>query len=291
MDKEAKTVTESRDVTTTPYAWDSDAFAWKESPKDAKVTTETRTRPMTLEEIDAITPKPEPEPTPGKTSGTVDNTTTPDYSQVEGVKVVSPNAPILPDASDPASCTVKPFVTIVPMKGVSYSVTVDGKAIAWGEDNPSHFEYDYGKTVTVKAKALEGYQLAKDAQTEWSWTAPTREALKCTIPAIPLEPANPAKPGPGEKPTDNPSVDKESQKLDDALKAIIEQALKERQYNTGKAVQSDTGNASTVVAEKAASAKPQKPLAHTGATVVGLSVAAVILLLAGGAIAVILRRR
>lgn len=145
--------------------------------------------------------------------------------------------------------------------------------------------------MVVKARADKGYQLAKDAHTEWLWTAPTCAELKCTIPAIPLEPANPAKPGPGEKPTGKPSVDKETQKLDDALKAIIEQALKELQYNTGKDAQSSTGNASTVVAEKAASAKAQKPLAHTGATVVGLSVAAVILLLAGGAIAIIRRRR
>ncbi|QOR47970.1 ExeM/NucH family extracellular endonuclease [Trueperella pecoris] len=222
------------------------------------------------------TPDPEPKPTPE------------DPKPV----VVSPEAPIFPSVSDPVSCKVKPFVTIVPKKGVSYSVTVDGKELTPVAGNVSKFEYDYGKTVTVKATADKGYELAKGAKAEWAWTAPTREALKCTIPAIPLEPAHPA------TPTEKPSADDETQKLDEALKAIIDQALKDLQAggkdatsNTGKDVTSNTGKDVTSNTGKDASAAGQKPLAHTGATVAGLSIGAAILLLAGGAIAVIRRRQ
>ncbi|MEW6878102.1 exo-alpha-sialidase [Trueperella pyogenes] len=167
------------------------------------------------------TPKPEPKPTPEP-----------------GVVSVVPNAPVFPDASDPVTCTVKPFVTLQPTKGVSYSVTVDGKELDWVEGNPSKFEYDYGKTVVVKAKAVEGFELAKGAKTQWSWTAPTLDELGCTTPA------------PDPKPTPDPK--------------------------------------STIIAQAKA---PKSSLVHTGATVVGLSVAAAVLLLAGGAIAIIRRRQ
>ncbi|MEW6870219.1 pullulanase-type alpha-1,6-glucosidase [Trueperella pyogenes] len=62
VDSQAKVVTESREVITTPYVWDPSDFAWKESAKDAKVTAETRTRAMTAEEIDSILPQPDPVP-------------------------------------------------------------------------------------------------------------------------------------------------------------------------------------------------------------------------------------
>ncbi|WP_461005028.1 exo-alpha-sialidase [Trueperella pyogenes] len=168
------------------------------------------------------TPKPEPKPTPEP-----------------GVVSVVPNAPVFPDASDPVTCTVKPFVTLQPTKGVSYSVTVDGKELDWVEGNPSRFEYDYGKTVVVKAKAVEGFELAKGAKTQWSWTAPTLDELGCTT-----------TPKPEPKPTPDPK--------------------------------------STIIAQAKA---PKSSLVHTGATVVGLSVAAAVLLLAGGAIAIIRRRQ
>ncbi|WP_341740409.1 exo-alpha-sialidase [Trueperella pyogenes] len=168
------------------------------------------------------TPKPEPKPTPEP-----------------GVVSVVPNAPVFPDASDPVTCTVKPFVTLQPTKGVSYSVTVDGKELDWVEGNPSKFEYDYGKTVVVKAKAVEGFELAKGAKTQWSWTAPTLDELGCTT-----------TPKPEPKPTPDPK--------------------------------------STIIAQAKA---PKSSLVHTGATVVGLSVAAAVLLLAGGAIAIIRRRQ
>ncbi|QOQ39434.1 hypothetical protein [Trueperella pecoris] len=241
-------------------------------------------------EAPETTPKPEPKPvpTPGKTSGTVDNTVTQKYDQVKGVKVVGTNDPIFPEASDPASCTVKPFATIVPMKGVSYSVTVDGEEIASVEGNGSKFEYPYGKTVVVTAKAVEGYQLAKGAKTEWSWTAPTLEELKCTIPAHKLVPGQTI---PGNSVPGVIVPDVEGQQINDTLKIIIDRALKGLSAGASE-------KGATVVAEKAApakaekaTAKAQKPLAHTGATVAGLSIAAVVLLLAGGAVALIRRRQ
>lgn len=62
VDSQAKAVTESREVITTPCVWDPSDFAWKESAKHAKVTAETRTRAMTAEEIDSILPQPDPVP-------------------------------------------------------------------------------------------------------------------------------------------------------------------------------------------------------------------------------------
>lgn len=180
------------------------------------------------------TPKPEPKPTPEP-----------------GVVSVVPNAPVFPDASDPVTCTVKPFVTLQPTKGVSYSVTVDGKELDWVEGNPSRFEYDYGKTVVVKAKAVEGFELAKGAKTQWSWTAPTLDELGCTT-----------TPKPEPKPTPDPKPTPEPKPTPDPKSTIIAQAK-----------------------------APKSSLVHTGATVVGLSVAAAVLLLAGGAIAIIRRRQ
>ena len=82
---------------------------------------------------------------------------------------------VTPDASDPASCTVKPFVTIPETEGVEYSV--NGKAVKAGK-----MEYGYGETVTVTAKALEGYTLADGAQAEWTFKAPSMADLKCPVP-------------------------------------------------------------------------------------------------------------
>lgn len=185
--------------------------------------TSSQTFTITLAPNPTPAPAPEPKPTP---------------KPEPKVEVVVPNAPVFPDASDPVTCTVKPFVTLQPTKGVSYSVTVDGKELDWVEGNPSRFEYDYGKTVVVKAKAVEGFELAKGAKTQWSWTAPTLDELGCTTPA------------PDPKPTPDPK--------------------------------------STIIAQAKA---PKSSLVHTGATVVGLSVAAAVLLLAGGAIAIIRRRQ
>ncbi|QOR47074.1 exo-alpha-sialidase [Trueperella pecoris] len=176
----------------------------------------------------APNPTPAPEPKPEPTS-----------KPTPKVEFVSPSAPVFPGGSDPVTCKVKPFVKIVATKGVTYSVTVDGKDLEWVKDNPSRFEYEYGKTVVVKAKAVEGFELAKDVTAEWSWTAPTREALKC-----------------------------------DSTPAPKPQGPK------GGALIIDQG-----------SPTPQTGLVHTGATVAGLSIVAAVLLIAGGAVAIIRRRQ
>ncbi|QOR45039.1 exo-alpha-sialidase [Trueperella pecoris] len=183
-------------------------------------------------------PDPKPEPT-SKPDPKPEPTSKPDPKPEPKVEFVSPSAPIFPGGSDPVTCKVKPFVEIVATKGVTYSVTVDGKDLEWVKDNPSKFEYEYGKTVVVKAKAVEGFELAKDATAEWSWTAPTREALKC-----------------------------------DSTPAPKPQGPK------GGALIIDQG-----------SPTPQTGLVHTGATVAGLSILAAVLLIAGGAVAIIRRRQ
>lgn len=100
-------------------------------------------------------------------------------------KVVTPAAPefINPSASDPASCTVKPFATVKEMPGVKYTVTVDGKELKANAEGK--FVYPYGKTIIVKAEPVDGFKFAPDAKTEWSWTAMQND--KCnTAPNKPL---------------------------------------------------------------------------------------------------------
>lgn len=83
--------------------------------------------------------------------------------------VVEPKASVvIPEASDPAACKTLPFVTVEPMKGVTYKVTVDGKEIEPVADNANKYEYPYGKTVKVVATVKDGFKLADGAKTEWS---------------------------------------------------------------------------------------------------------------------------
>lgn len=116
-----------------------------------------------------------------------------EFNKLTGkTKDLVPNAEgIVPNASDPASCTVTPFANIVPIVGVDYSVTVDGKEIAPVAGDPYKYEYPYGKTIVVKATEKEGFSFKEGVKTEWSWTAPTREELKCEVPATELTPAHP----------------------------------------------------------------------------------------------------
>lgn len=110
--------------------------------------------------------------------------------KAEEPKAVSPEATaVMPHADDPAACKVKPFVTVTPVDGVTYSITVDGKEIQPRDTDANTFEYDYGKTVVVTAKLADGYTLAEGAQTTWTWTAPSLEELKCVIPQTELTPA------------------------------------------------------------------------------------------------------
>ncbi|WP_052038862.1 bifunctional metallophosphatase/5'-nucleotidase [Actinomyces sp. S4-C9] len=85
--------------------------------------------------------------------------------------VLTPAAPefINPSASDPASCTVKPYATVKDMEGVKYTVTVDGKELKANAEGK--FVYPYGKTIIVKAEPVGGFTFAPNAKTEWSWTA------------------------------------------------------------------------------------------------------------------------
>ncbi|MDD7505869.1 MAG: YPDG domain-containing protein [Actinomycetaceae bacterium] len=88
------------------------------------------------------------------------------------VKLTDPVSNVVPEAEDPASCTVKPFVDITEVEGVEYFLN-DVRV------EPGIVEYGYGETVVVEAKALDGYAFDKDVVTSWEWTSPTWESLKC----------------------------------------------------------------------------------------------------------------
>lgn len=83
--------------------------------------------------------------------------------------LATPAAPKLinPSADDPSSCTVEPYVTIQETEGVAYTVTSNGVELKANKDGK--YIYPYNSKVEVKASALEGYALAEDAVTEWTW--------------------------------------------------------------------------------------------------------------------------
>ena len=116
------------------------------------------------------------EKTPEPTEPEPSEPTVPSETPDEGT-VVTPTAPefINPSASDPSSCTAKPYAMVKEMQGMKYTATVDGKELKANAEGK--FVYPYGKTITVKAEPVNGFKFAPDAKTEWSWTATMNE--KC----------------------------------------------------------------------------------------------------------------
>lgn len=95
-----------------------------------------------------------------------------------------------PQASDPAQCAVKPFVTIPATEGVVYYI--GDEAVSAGV-----FTYEWGGSMTVTAKAAAGYKLAEGVQSVWTFNAGERPAdCDKSIPWTPLVPATPI-PGAG----------------------------------------------------------------------------------------------
>lgn len=96
---------------------------------------------------------------------------------------------VAPKATDPATCTVKPFVTIPATEGVIYRI--NGKAVSTGG-----FTYEYGGTVTVTAEAAEGFAIADGLEVEWTFSAPKPE--DCASPGGDA-PGGGDEPGPGDQ--------------------------------------------------------------------------------------------
>ncbi|MDD7466209.1 MAG: discoidin domain-containing protein, partial [Actinomycetaceae bacterium] len=102
---------------------------------------------------------------------------------------------VSPGADDPASCEVAPFVQLTLAEGVVYTVRVGDRVLT--PDENGRVAYGYGETVIVSATALEGYVLPEGAQSEWTWTAPTRAELACDAESGTGEPGT-GEPGTGE---------------------------------------------------------------------------------------------
>lgn len=100
-------------------------------------------------------------------------------------KLATPAAPKLinPSADDPASCTIKPYVTIQKTEGVSYTVTANGVELKANKDG--NYIYPYNSKVQVKASALDGYFFAEDAVTEWTWDSQDTAMAPACKPAQP----------------------------------------------------------------------------------------------------------
>ncbi|WFN90582.1 hypothetical protein P8A24_01610 [Arcanobacterium wilhelmae] len=157
--------------------------------KPAPAPTTEAPKPMPTTEAPAPVPTTKPAPAP----------TTEAPKPAPADKIVTPGTPVFPKADDPANCTVKPFVTVKSTPGVAYFVEANGKPVEKYTKNGDlyTFTYGYGETVKVTATVTEGYQLAKDAQTEWTWKAPTLAELKCNTaapsskaPVVPMKPNN-----------------------------------------------------------------------------------------------------
>ncbi|WP_216382058.1 hypothetical protein [Arcanobacterium phocae] len=176
-------------VTVTSNRVDGDKSAHTPVSKSGgkiKITSENVNKPAP-----APVPQPapeEPKPAPEKPQPQPEK---PAPAPQPEVAPVSPKF-VDPHADDPATCKIKPFATVKEQAGVIYTVTVNGKEIK--ANNEGKFVYGYGETIVVKAVPAKGTQFAKDAKTEWAWTAPTREALKCSVPWTKLNPATPIKP-------------------------------------------------------------------------------------------------
>ena len=133
------------------------------------------------------------------TVGTGDSTVTGTWSFSPAATPLEPIAavtPVAPSATDPASCTVKPHV-IIPAS-TYFDYVMDGKVVTAG----THY-YEYGAKTVVTAALKAGYagvyELAEDAPTEWTWTAPTLESLQCNEPEQPEKPGEQDEPG-GDEP-------------------------------------------------------------------------------------------
>ena len=102
-------------------------------------------------------------------------------------KLATPVAPKLinPSADDPASCTVEPYVTIKQTEGVAYTVTSNGVKLNANKDGK--YIYPYNSKVEVKASALDGYALAENAQTKWTWDSHNTALSPACKPAQPMK--------------------------------------------------------------------------------------------------------
>lgn len=100
-------------------------------------------------------------------------------------QLATPVAPKLinPSADDPASCTIKPYVTIQETEGVSYTVTANGVKLKANQDGK--YIYPYNSKVEVKASAMDGYFFAEDAVTEWTWDSHDTAMAPACKPAQP----------------------------------------------------------------------------------------------------------
>ncbi|WP_216386874.1 endo-beta-N-acetylglucosaminidase [Arcanobacterium phocae] len=173
---------------------------------------------ITIDETDGkLTIMPTADTKPGDLTGHVD-VTYPDGStsklllKVTVKEVAKPEQKLTPEspmfvdpkADDPAACSTKPFATVTEQQGVKYTVFVDGKDI--NPNDEGKFVYDYGQTIVVKATPADGAHFAPEATVQWSWTAPTREKLKCSVPWTKLIPAVPTAPQdkPGVKDPNSP---------------------------------------------------------------------------------------
>lgn len=102
-----------------------------------------------------------------------------DRAYLDATAVTAEATTVIAEASDPAACTVKPYVQVKPVTGISYMVTVDGQDLAASASDANIYEYDYGQTVTVKAVPAPGYKLTPGTQGSWSWSAPQYRTLNC----------------------------------------------------------------------------------------------------------------
>lgn len=103
--------------------------------------------------------------TSGETENTGSESGTGESSNLADVSAV------VPAVDAPASCTLKPFITIADTKGVQY--LVDGKEVVTGK-----FEYGYGQKITVTAIAKDGYRLI-DPNWSAEFVSPAWDSLSC----------------------------------------------------------------------------------------------------------------
>lgn len=120
------------------------------------------------------------------------------------IVVPSAQSNVQEGATEPVSCSVAPWAKVLSLPGVQYTVTINGEAVPPSADGA--YAYGYGATLKVVAVPEARYAFAEGVKSEWEWTAPTREELKCD-----LDPQPQPQPNPGVDPEPEPDPNPQPQ--------------------------------------------------------------------------------
>lgn len=193
------------------------------------------------------------------------------------IVVPSAQSNVQDGAAEPVSCSVAPWAKVLSVPGVQYTVTINGEAAAPSADGT--YAYGYGATLKVVAVPEARYAFAEKATSEWEWTAPTREELKCYLEPQPQPQPDPGvDPEPEPNPQPQPEPDPEPQPQPDP--SVDPEP--EPQPQPQAEARSDQSLTSSTSENASSSSGSVVKMPNTGSTAVWAAVLAFVLLGGGG---------